>query len=191
MIMVTPKKRTPEETWDALEKMALDDEVERVLALSDEQLDAELKDSGLDPQRVRERGQALGEKLRSEHASSARPSRPPPREDAGESPPRVRVLVTKRVRWLAALAAALSATGIAVMSGPVLVGHPQTPSQADVAKARELRTRSMPECVAGHWQACLDGLNAALALDPNGESAEVRHSREAAQAALDTSEGGH
>lgn len=190
--MGTPKKRTPEETWDALEKMALDDEVERVLALSDEQLDAELKDSGLDPQRVRERGQALGEKLRGEHKSSAPPARPVPRAGVGETPPpRARVFVMKRARWVAALAAALSATGIAVMSGPVLVGHPHTPSQADVAKAQELRTRSMPECVAGHWQACLDGLNAALALDPNGESAEVRHSREAAQAALDTSEGGH
>jgi hypothetical protein len=185
MIMVTLKKRTPAQAWDALENMAFDDEVDRVLALSDEQLDAELKESGLDPQRVRERGQALGEQLRSEHKSSVADARPVP------APPRARVLVTKRVRWVAALAAALSATGIAMMSGPVLVGHSHAPSKADLEKAQELRTRAMPECVAGHWQACLDGLNAAHALDPDGESVEARHYREAAQAALHTNEGGH
>jgi len=178
MIMVTPKKRTPEEAWDALESMALDDEVDRVLALSDEQLDEELKESGLNPERVRERGRALGEKLRSEQ----KPSTPAPR---------ARILVMKRARWVAALAAALGATGIALMSGPTLVGHSYTPSKADIEKAQELRARAMPQCVAGHWQACLDGLNTADALDRNGESAEARHYREAAQAALPTSEGGH
>src|SRR5260370_40952592 len=85
MIMVTPKKRTPAEAWDALENMAFDDEVARVLALSDEQLDEELKESGLDPQRVRERGRALGERLRSEHKSSVPDERPVPR------PPRPRL----------------------------------------------------------------------------------------------------
>jgi hypothetical protein len=185
MIMVTPKKRTPAEAWDALENMAFDDEVDRVLALSDEQLDAELKESGLDPQRVRERGQALGEKLHSEQKSSAPPARPVP------PPPRARVFVMKRVRWVAALAAALSAAGIAVMNGPAPVGHPYAPSKADLEKAQELRTRATPECVAAQWQACLDGLNAAHALDPNGESAEARHYREAAQAALHANEGGH
>jgi hypothetical protein len=201
MIMVTPKRRTPAETWDALENMAFDDEVDRVLALSEEQLDEELKESGLDPQRVRERGRALGEQLRSEHKSSVadeRPAPPPPRahllprEGVDESPPpRARVRIPKRVRWVAALAAALSATGIAMMSGPVLVGHSHAPSKADLEKAQELRTRAMPECVAGHWQGCLDGLNAADALDPDGESAEARHYREAAKAALHAGQGRH
>src|SRR5260370_1538437 len=148
MIMVTPKKRTPAEAWDALENMAFDDEVERVLALSDEQLDEELKESGLDPQRVRERGRALGEQLRSEHKSSVpdeRPVPPPPRarllsrEGVDERPPpSARVRIAKRVRWVAALAAALSATAIAMMSGPVVVGHAHAPSKADLEKPQEL-----------------------------------------------------
>ena len=57
-----PKKRTPAETWDAIMRMADDDaadqEAERILALSPEELDRELAAEGFDPAKLRADGAA-------------------------------------------------------------------------------------------------------------------------------------
>jgi hypothetical protein len=42
------------------------DEAERILALSDEQLDKELADAGFDPQELRAKGRGIGERFASE-----------------------------------------------------------------------------------------------------------------------------
>jgi hypothetical protein len=49
-------RRTPEETWKAIERGAADDEMDRITALSDAELDAELRAIGFDPEEVREQG---------------------------------------------------------------------------------------------------------------------------------------
>jgi hypothetical protein len=54
-----PPRRTPEELWKALEELADTDEAERIHALSDEDLDAELRADGLDPTNVRAEGSAF------------------------------------------------------------------------------------------------------------------------------------
>jgi hypothetical protein len=56
-------RRTPEETWKALEKLAAEEEAERISELSDEQLDAELREGGFDPARVRAEGAAFAKML--------------------------------------------------------------------------------------------------------------------------------
>jgi hypothetical protein len=66
--MSTPKtKRTPAETWDAIMKAAEDDaaeqEMERVLAMSDAEVDDELAAAGFDPVKVRADGAALAARL--------------------------------------------------------------------------------------------------------------------------------
>jgi hypothetical protein len=48
--------RPPEEVWKAIEEQAMDHEMQRILALSDEELDAELRAAGFDPEVERELG---------------------------------------------------------------------------------------------------------------------------------------
>jgi hypothetical protein len=55
--------RTPEETWEALEAAADEDEMDRILALTDEEVDAELAAEGFDPAAERARGAALAREL--------------------------------------------------------------------------------------------------------------------------------
>ena len=56
-------KRTPKETWKAIEAQAPDDAVEHFLALSDDEVDAELRAHGGDPEQIRKDGAALVKKL--------------------------------------------------------------------------------------------------------------------------------
>ncbi len=56
-------KRTPEEVWKAIVKGAEDDEIDRVLAMSDQEVDAELRAHGGDPEKIRREGAALAAKL--------------------------------------------------------------------------------------------------------------------------------
>jgi hypothetical protein len=50
------RRRTPEETWKALEDLAAEEDTRRIAALTDEELDAELAESGFDPAKVRAEG---------------------------------------------------------------------------------------------------------------------------------------
>lgn len=60
--MTTPK-RTPAETWAALEKQAREDRISRFLAKPASAVNASLRASGLDPAAVRAEGTALAKKL--------------------------------------------------------------------------------------------------------------------------------
>jgi hypothetical protein len=177
--MVPPKKRKPDEAWDALEKMAHDEEVERVLGLSDEALDSELAGAGVDAKGVRERGRALGEKL----VPNLKPDgRPPPG----------RVVPFRRARWAALVAAALGGTTLWVMGGAGVVGHGY-PGEEDAGHetAAALRAKASSACAAAKWRACLGDLDAARALDPAGEEdGAVRKWRLAAESAMRGVDGG-
>jgi hypothetical protein len=60
------KKRTPEETWDALRRQAEAEEIETFLALRSDEVDANLRAKGYDPAQVRAEGEALAKKLRAD-----------------------------------------------------------------------------------------------------------------------------
>jgi hypothetical protein len=64
-------KRSPQETLDVIEESADSDEAERILALSDEELDQELGAEGFDPKAVRARGAALAARLGIEASAPA------------------------------------------------------------------------------------------------------------------------
>ena len=173
--MSTPKKKlAPDEAWDALEKMAVDDEVERVLALSDEDLDEELRKTGANPERVRERGENLGRRLAAEgEARKASPGR------AGSA-------ATSRRRWVAWLAAATlgaAVVGVLAVNAGTLVAWfrplppigpddgglvPRQPSPQDLAET--LRGRARAECSRGELEGCERDLDEARALEPAGEA---------------------
>jgi pimeloyl-ACP methyl ester carboxylesterase len=165
--MSTPKKPklAPDEAWDALEKMAVDDEVERVLALSDEALDAELKAAGADPVRVRERGEALGRKLVLQGTS------------VGAAPR------TRWVAWLAAAAfgalvvsfVAVNFSGTMARFRPVPIGPDEgglAPPPDALARERvaTLREQGFAACAQGSFGECQQKLDDAMRLDPAGEA---------------------
>jgi hypothetical protein len=56
-------KRTPQETWEAIEKQVREDEIDRFLAKSPAEVDASLRAAGHDPAAVRAEGAALAKKL--------------------------------------------------------------------------------------------------------------------------------
>ena len=173
--MSTPKKKlAPDEAWDALEKMAVDDEVERVLALSDEDLDEELRKTGANPERVRERGENLGRRLAAEgQARKASPGR------AGSA-------ATSRRRWVAWLAAATlgaAVVGVLAMNAGAVVAwlRPLPPIGPDDGGllprplspqelAESLRGRARAECSRGDYVRCERDLDEARALEPAGEA---------------------
>ena len=143
-------KKTPAETWDALEKMPLEDEVDRVLGMSDAQLDEELEGAGLDPKAVRERGRQIGRQLEGEgRAVDPRlgAARRPSKEDesassepgawVSEPPPAVPIPspgLTRRSVWLiAAVLAAAIGGGVAVAAG--MFGKHEAPPVNDLPDA--------------------------------------------------------
>jgi hypothetical protein len=71
MTTPTPKKRTDVELWDALEKMADDDELERVMNMTDAEVAEEIRANGGDPDAIGQRGQALANRLMREQWQKA------------------------------------------------------------------------------------------------------------------------
>lgn len=65
--------RSKAEAWEALERMAVREEAERIAALSDEELDAELAAHGIDPKAARARGAALAAELLAKRAKNQAP----------------------------------------------------------------------------------------------------------------------
>jgi hypothetical protein len=205
--MVPDKKRTPDEAWDALEKMALDNDVDRVLGLSEKELDGEIAQAGVDPERVRARARAIADQIEQRNAQNAEAQSGPnavppvaptpvegPRKTEGGSPP-AKVLPLRRARWVVLLAAALGAIALAVMSGGLELasrdrsheedraGHGR--SQEDHERAAALRAKASSECAASRWRECLGDLDAARSLDPGGDLDEpVSDMRRAAETGM-------
>jgi hypothetical protein len=72
--METPK-RTPLETWEALERQAREAEIDRFLAKTDAEVEASLRAAGHDPAALRREGAALGETLKRRLAAPRTPPR--------------------------------------------------------------------------------------------------------------------
>lgn len=116
--MTASRKRTPAETWRALEDSATEAEMDRVLALTDDALDRELAGAGMNPDELRARGEELGRRAAGERAREAAEARP--REGANVSrlpiaaPAQPQRLGLRRGRWALLFAAALAAILFAI-----------------------------------------------------------------------------
>ncbi len=172
--MTEPRKRSPAEVWRALEKASTDAEVGRIDALSDDELDAELRAAGIDPADAAKIGMDVLEPAPAASdggVASGVPARTGVAEAkaAVDEAPRGR----RRVYWIAGFAAAAVVIGVLVTrpSGgpPVGTGHPD--AEAALKEAADLRERAFGACDQGYWAACEDALNAAQRLDPAGETA--------------------
>ncbi|HEY3819855.1 MAG TPA: hypothetical protein VGL81_21970 [Polyangiaceae bacterium] len=168
--MTTPgKKLAPEEAWEALERMSVDDEIDDVLALSDEAVDEELRKTSANPGRIRERGEALGRELDRKAAASKGGRVPAPRR--------------AWLAWVAAAAAAAAAVVILFVvfknkAGPTTpigsgdTGFPRQPPVPSVEPptAPDLREQAYAACDIGDFAECGRKLDDARRLDPSGET---------------------
>jgi hypothetical protein len=158
-------KKTPEEAWDALEQMRVDDEVDRVLGLSEAQLDAELKDAGADPAKVRARGEAIGRELDAKRAATKKHVNGGAGKDVPAKPEKGPSGL--RRRWIAWGVPAVAAAGwlaFQLTSRPPLVAHP-------APTAAELRDEGLAACTRSDFTECAKKLDEAKELDPDGERA--------------------
>lgn len=120
-------------------------------------------------------------------------------EEARLPAPRVRQRVSRlrrhlRRRWAAELAAVAALIGLSLVLWKLLASR--SPRQSNPIareplreppneRAAELRRAALEACGAGAWRRCLDGLNAARRLDPDGDRAPaVQQARRAAASAL-------
>jgi RNA polymerase sigma factor (sigma-70 family) len=119
-------------------------------------------------------------------------------EEANLPPPRVRQRVSRmrryfKNRWTAQLAAAAALTALVLALVTLLrkdktdqpIVREPVPVPSAPPRAEELRRLALERCDQGEWQPCLDGLNEARKLDPDGDQTQrVQEARAAAARGL-------
>jgi len=166
-----PHKRTTAQVWQAVEGLAADEaELRRIDALSDEELDRELREAGTTPEEAAKVGKGL--------LASGAGKEQPPYSTAARARRRWTV-------WLVAATLGAIAITLAAMNGAAIVAwfHPGDdirpddrgltwPNEVARARAEKLRDEADKECQMKLWGACEARLDEAMKLDPGGESEE-------------------
>jgi hypothetical protein len=200
-------ERTPEEIWKVIEEQgkedqALEDEIRAVMALSEEELKAELRAAGVDPAKVEKTavelvkanppgtGAAPAPASAPASASASAPLRVVERGGGGSTkglgPGR-----RSRVPIWTAMAAAAAVVGLLLPgAGPVVVawwnggpqpapgpshieGPPKPPQLTPVEQAALLRKEGLAACDEAQWLLCQQKLEEARKLDPQGDGTEI------------------
>jgi hypothetical protein len=201
-------KRSATETLRVIEESADADEAERILGLSDEELDRELADEGFDPKAVRARGAELAAQLGIGVPDEARgrasvgwragapaeaPETAPVVVQASEPAPPVDIARARRRRRVVWLGAAAIAAGAVIVAVPAVVitiasRDPMRPDKWEASvetnemRAAVIRRDAVAACEEQKWDACEQGLDTAKALDPAGEErVEVKKARRAVE----------
>jgi hypothetical protein len=173
--MSTGNGKPTMDLFDRIEQEAAKDDAARIVAMSDAELDEELRQGGLDPAAVRAKGRALGEELarKAAHAKRMKLAK-----------------VAGAVAVVLALAVAAyvltrepgertvpSVPGVTVKEGPnVAAGQPSPET---------LRARAAEACDEKDWMRCIALLDDAKEEDPMGDGApEVTALRERATRGL-------
>jgi hypothetical protein len=158
-------KPTAREVWEGIDETAYEEEVKRVLAMSDAEVEAELLKDGFDPAKLAAPVQKHGDGAPEPPATERRPA------------PVTRLPLRRRTApWFATAAATVTALlgGYAAMT-PSFVTNPPPDAAALRKEAREA-------CAKAQWRVCLDRLHLADDLDPAGaKDPSVRELRDQAE----------
>jgi hypothetical protein len=185
---------TPEDVLKGIEDSELDDEVERVLAMTPEQRQKDLEAAGFDMAELNAKADAAYEAMQRAPVEAKR------KELEGQA--RAKSLRPKArqrpvVLWVAAVATAVVAGGVVYAmiarppEGPQV--PPPTPTattppmpSVDLVVAADLRRRAFAACSAKQWEACLARFDEAKQGDPGGDAApEVQLARQKATRAIE------
>src|SRR5262249_38966800 len=123
-IMTTGNGKPTTDLFDRIEEEAAKNEAQRILAMSDAELDAELRENKLDPATVRAKKRALGEQLAKKAAHAKR------------------VKLAKMAAMAVVVAAVLAVTAYVLTRGPKEHPLPQMPGPT--AQERPLVARPTP-----------------------------------------------
>ena len=158
-------KRTATELWDALDDATIDAEIESALAKTPEEHRRDLVAAGFNLDEVNAKADALFASLQpAAPVSAARPWRPRPA-----------VVVPIALALAAAVALVVEAE-----RPPAPVASPPPP-ETSAERAVSLRREAGEACGQQKWQACLEDLDEARALDAAGDQApEIQALRRAA-----------
>jgi len=185
------EKRSPEEILQAIEDAPLDDEMDRVLAMTPEERRRELAAAGVDLGEVQAAADAAYEKMQAAEAEPRSAAWP---EVEAPVVPIARARRWQRAVWLAAAATVVLIFGaIGATVGPAIVAwwnrskpepiqpdneRPRPPSPRELAE--KARDEADQACASSLWGLCRDKLDEASKLDPAGDSEErVKRMREA------------
>jgi hypothetical protein len=186
--MSDPRKLPPDEAWDAVTRMAMRDEAERVEALSPEELAREVAATGRDPEVERAKALALVARIKGEAsapanaAAGAGAARAPGSTDAGGVSRAAPRPGSRTLVW--ALAAVLGGGAVVLFferQEIIALFHPEKRQPIEIrpdpdarpSVAAALRDEASKECDAEKWGLCATELDDARAIDPAGESSAV------------------
>jgi hypothetical protein len=167
-------KRRPEDILKDIEDSDMDDEIDRVLSLSEDELHGELKGAGFDVDALHAKADALHAKLQqsappSPAGAPAADAKPPP------APARLDEARARRARLFAGLALAASVAGLYVF----IQSRDRDVSKSAREHAADLRHAAADACDHARWRECLKDLDDADGLDPesagDARSTELRH----------------
>jgi hypothetical protein len=176
--MSTPEKDDPARGWLFIEKLRLDDEVQRLEGMSDDEVRAEL---GIEAAQI-----PSAEKLMAKAHERETRARTKADGASSQGPAVASLESTRRARlvppvvWLLAAAAVLLAILVtkkdqivALFQGPPKPVLPQPAPSPPPPSPQELaagpRGDAQKACAAGEWAACADKLDEAKKLDPASE----------------------
>jgi hypothetical protein len=186
------RKKTPEEILRAIENPSPDEEIERALAMTDEEVNSELEEAGYTPEELL----ALEEKLLGPAVAAPETKSPTPApQGAPKKPAKVIPIRPRATRLWARVAAAatlLGPVGFAALTEIepyALVGSAQD-SGTERLEAESLRAEAGEALEAKQWSRCLALLDEAKRKDPEGDEApEVQHVRRIAMGKLGIRDG--
>jgi hypothetical protein len=165
-------KLTAEEMWDALDDATVDATIEQALAQSPEERRRDVAAAGFDLNEVDAKADALFASVPVRIPTAA----PAPALLAAP----VAAIKRRRLRPAVVVSAALAlAAGVALVivaqqESPIVTSPP--PSNADSARAHRLEAKEA--CKQQQWERCLEELDEARKVDPDGDRApEVQELR--------------
>ena len=176
-------KPTAAQVWRQIVDEAGEDEIDAVLSLSQDQVDAELAGAGFDVKAEKAKAERFLEDLVSGALDESLGFDAPPAA-AAPAPASATVTVARspelpapwhRRRPRTALALLTAATAAAAASGTYVVtrqepvAHPPPALESDRVAASEWRGKAFAACDAKDFEACLADLAIARALDPAGD----------------------
>jgi hypothetical protein len=153
-------KRTAKELWDALDEATLAAELESELALTPEERRQELIKEGYDIDKVHAQADAFFASLPAKAAAG-------PQAEAVPAPRPKRMRAAVIVSASLALAAGAALVIKAAQPPPPVGARP--PLDPQVVRAEALRREARDACDAHVWKTCVDKLDEARALDPEGD----------------------
>jgi hypothetical protein len=165
-------KLTDKELWDALDEATAASELEDSLKKTPEEHVDSLKAAGFDIDKVHADADAFFAKLEASHPAAPSESAPAP-----ASAPNVVALTPRAKRPRPAVTAVVIVALAASVALIVYASRPDpkvtapAPEVTQAQRVEHVRVGAQVACAQEHWKVCLDRLDEAREMDPNGDGA--------------------